>query len=169
MDWQSVLTALWGKVSKPLPNFLIGGVFIFLAPSNIAWTGYIFIALGISGVWDWLNPQINHWWRIQQVKKAVEKYIPHMTEKDKEIIGYLLNKNQKVFTGNQDGGYASTLIAAGVIVYAHRHGQIMHLDDVPFAITDEAWEVLQKNKDQFSYSGADDAPHPWRIGWMERI
>ena len=42
-------------------------------------------------------------------KKMVEKFIPHMTENDRAIVGYLLHHNQKTFQTMSDGGYAAPL------------------------------------------------------------
>ena len=38
-----------------------------------------------------------------------------MTKEDKEIIGYLLHHNQKMFQAGVTGGYAAPLISKGII------------------------------------------------------
>jgi hypothetical protein len=109
---------------------------------------------------------IRRWWVARKLKKDIEKYIPHMTEKDREIVGCLLSKNQKFFTCDITGGHATTLISAGVVIRAVRPGQAFDQDDVPFAVADEAWEVLIKHKDHFPYEDSKNKPYPWRVGWM---
>jgi hypothetical protein len=98
----------------------------------------------------------------------VEEYIAYMTEKDREIIAYLLHHNQRMFTAASDGGHARLLISRGIVRMAVRHGQHVDLEDVPFEIPKHVWEVLVRNKDKFVYDADDDTPYPWRVHWMER-
>ena len=72
-----------------------------------------------------------------------------MTDEDREIIGYLLYHNQKMFQTNQDGGYAAPLISKGIIKVSLRHGQVFDPLRVPFVIPDYAWSVFKKNKKYF--------------------
>ena len=53
-----------------------------------------------------------------------------------------------MFTAEADGGYAVTLISRGIVVRAMIGGQQAAHDDVPFAVPDELWAVLQENKDR---------------------
>ena len=46
-------------------------------------------------------------WRLRRIElKQTQEYIPHMTDEDKQIIGYLLYHNQQTFQADDDGGYA---------------------------------------------------------------
>lgn len=100
-------------------------------------------------------------------KKSAAAYIPHMTPKEREIIGHLLARNQKVFTCTSDGGHARTLIARGIIRSALRAGMTYTIMDVPFCIPDHIWDVLAAHSGEFpgassarpSRSGSGD---PWR-------
>ena len=105
-----------------------------------------------------------HYYNRRQRKRLAEAYIPHMTPKEREIIGYLLNKNQKMFTAAHDGGYAVTLISRGIIIRALQGGQGFYQDDTPFAVPDEIWEVFVAHKDKFPYTRDDEeyVTHPWR-------
>jgi len=109
-----------------------------------------------------------------RAKRAVRDYIPHMTDREKQIIGYLLAKNQKMFSAESDGGYAVLLLSRGIIIVAARPGQHVSMSDVPMAIPDHVWDVLVKHKDQFPYKAPtprrrdDVEPHPWRVPWMAR-
>ena len=92
-----------------------------------------------------------------------------MTSEEREIISYLLAKNQKMFTYTMDGGYAITLISKGIVVCALGPGQAYSTWEVPFAVPDDVWDVLMKNKAEFPYTpGEEDKPYPWAIPWMAR-
>jgi hypothetical protein len=111
------------------------------------------------------------WINTERKKSEIRKYIPHMTEREKAIIAYLLARNQKVFTVESDGGHAVTLISMGIVVRALRPGQMFRGTDMPVAIPDYIWKVLEKHKDQFPYTPRRDGqiePHPWRVHWMAR-
>ncbi len=107
------------------------------------------------------------WFNLRRAKRAVLDYIPHMTDKEREIIGYLLAKNQKMFGAEIDGGYASTLLARGIVRIAAKAGQHIDEMDVPMEIPDYVWEVLSAHRDKSPYTpqrmrdGVE--PHPWRV------
>lgn len=112
---------------------------------------------------DWMNRR--------RQRQNVRNYIPHMTPREKQIIAYLLDKNQKIITADQDGGYASTLISRGILVLALHRGQVFRASETPFTVPDHIWNEITKHKDQFPYTpvrrdGVE--PHPWRIHWMAR-
>lgn len=111
------------------------------------------------------------WRRVRQDQKMVWDFIPYMTDRDRAIIGYLLHHNQKMFQHDQDGGYAASLIAKGIIRPAGRPGQVVDLLWVPFEIPDHIWAVLEENRDSFPYqppTNTKDEKHPWAIHWMVR-
>ena len=115
-----------------------------------------------------IKPRINQWRLERQKVKELRGFIPYMTEKDREIIGYLLYHNQKVFQANQDGGYAAPLISKGVIKICLMHGQVFDVSHVPFEIPDYAWSVLEENKELFPYNPPPKGKfekHPWAIPW----
>ena len=114
---------------------------------------------------------IGHWVTIHKQKHDVRDYIPHMTERERKIISYLLAKNQKMFMTEEDGGYAATLISRGIVVYALRNGQAYSRVYTPFAIPDHIWSVLMEHKNDFPYSPhppGENELHPWAIPWMTR-
>jgi hypothetical protein len=106
--------------------------------------------------------------KISREEKEAEDYIPYMTEVEREIIGYLLAHNQKMFTNRPDCGNASTLLARGIVLIAARPEQPVTYFEVPFAIPDHIWTVLKRHQDKFPYEpagpGVDNA-HPWRRRW----
>jgi hypothetical protein len=102
--------------------------------------------------------------RQHRAKRDTEKYIPHMSAKEKEIIAYLLAAKEKSFTAAADGGHAVTLISRGIIVRHMIPGQQALADDVPFSIPDNIWAVLEENKNKFPISRVNFSdPYPWRV------
>jgi len=104
-------------------------------------------------------------------EKAVLEYIPYMTDKEREIIGYLLYHKQKIFQTTQDGGYAAPLISKGIIQCSVMPGQAIDQVRVPFEVPDHVWRVLEKEREVFPYNPPpnDEAEsHPWAIPWMAR-
>ena len=97
----------------------------------------------------------------------VEAEIREMTEQEREIIGCLLHRNQRVFTNTIDGGYATTLISKGIVVPAARQGQAFTQHECPFEVPRPVWDVLKRHKATFPYAGEDD-DEPWRVHWMSR-
>jgi hypothetical protein len=103
-------------------------------------------------------------------QRGLHKYIPHMTEREREVISYLLAKNQKTFEAAADGGRVATLLSRGIVMIVARPNQHLDMDNVPMTIPDHLWDVLLKHKDQFPYTPPPDdevEPHPWRRHWME--
>ena len=109
-------------------------------------------------------------WRLKRRKeKAVREYIPYMSDKEREIIGYLLYRKQKMFQTNQDGGYAAPLISKGIIQYSGVPGQAIDQIRVPFEVPDHVWRILEKNREAFPYDpppNGEVESHPWAIHWM---
>jgi superinfection exclusion protein B len=110
-----------------------------------------------------------HWITIHRQKRAACDYIQHMTPKERQIIAYLLAKNQKMFTCASDGGYANTLISRGILVRALVSGQVFRMEDMPVAVPDHIWDVFLAHKDQFPYKPETGERgvevHPWRVPW----
>ncbi|GFE72634.1 hypothetical protein NTCA1_02830 [Novosphingobium sp. TCA1] len=131
--------------------------------------GALWLGLAARGFWKLIDLG-EHWkrWRLGRARrKAVQAYIPHMSEDDRVIIGYLLERNQKTFDCAVDGGYAVSLISRGIIVSAARRGQLLDMERVPMKIPDDVWEVLSENRDAFP-AKFEGTMHPWRVHWMAR-
>lgn len=109
--------------------------------------------------------------RRRRARRQLETYIPQMTSKERQIIAYLLAKNQRMFTNDLDGGEAITLISRGIVTRAVRPGQVFDPTQVPFEVPEHLWSVLLKHKAEFPYAsprpGVTEA-HPWRTHWMAR-
>src|SRR5258708_6319367 len=86
----------------------------------------------------WLVRYLN----IRRKKKEIREYIPFMTDKDREIIAYLLYFNLKMFEADSDGGNASLLISKGVITLK-THPQLRYRGtNIPMTIPDYVWDIL---------------------------
>lgn len=102
----------------------------------------------------------------RRFRREVRTYIPFMTEEERAIIAYLLHHKQKMFTCASDGGHAVTLISRGIINHALRGGQVFGTEDMPVAVHEDAWDILEAHRDQFPYRASET--HPWRVHWMAR-
>lgn len=162
-----LLAALWGW-SPPLAGWVIQLVFFVLLL-----TGFLTLTGLVSGVIKFLSlrERFGNWLNRRIEKRELKNYIPHMTEKERHIIAYLLNKNQKMFTCDVDGGYATTLISRRIVVQYVQPNQAVHPNNVPMIIPEHIWAVLQTHRDHFPYTlsqhGETEA-HPWRVPWMAR-
>ena len=110
-------------------------------------------------------------WTIRTAKHQIAKGIPNMTPKEKDIIGYLLAMNERMFTYTPDGGHANTLISRGIIQCALLPGQAYTNYGVPFKVADYAWDVFMKHKAAFPYTPSkpgENKPYPWAVHWMAR-
>jgi hypothetical protein len=156
------------RLFPPLDSWMIQLAALgFLVCACLALASVGNAALKIFPAQKWLV----HWVNIQRKRRAIQNYIPRMTDREKEIIGYLLARNQQMFTVESDGGHAVTLMSMGIVVRALQPGQMFRGTDMPVMIPDYIWDMLQKHKDQFPYTPRNDGrtePHPWRINWMAR-
>ncbi|TMJ93534.1 MAG: hypothetical protein E6G77_23900 [Alphaproteobacteria bacterium] len=98
----------------------------------------------------------------------------HSTYDTKRTSNHRVPAGEKseVFTCASDGGYATTLLSAGILVRALRSGQMFAMEDMPVAVPAHIWDVLLAHKDQFPYRPEKDERgvevHPWRVPWMLR-
>jgi hypothetical protein len=161
-----LLLPRWGWV-PPLEPWMV-----HLATFVLLICGFLAVASMLAGIFKFFPPKkwILHYVDVYRRRRDLRNYIPYMTEQERKIIAYLLHYNQKMFTAEADGGHAVTLISRGIVVRAMIGGQQAAHDDVPFAIPDELWPVLQENKDKFPHKPPDDDVdvHPWRIPWQLR-
>jgi hypothetical protein len=101
--------------------------------------------------------------------EAIREELSELNAKEREIIAYLLHRGERMFTADLDGGHAATLIARGIVKSALRQNQVFDPTDVPMQIPRSIWNIIKTMKDQFPYSGDGDEPHPWRVGFYDRL
>jgi hypothetical protein len=97
MDFTQILTTLWGKISKPLPNILVGLVFVFLAPKSIQWFGFVFISIGLASAVESIFPKFVLWRKKYDLKKCISRL-----SQDEIAILQTVRKNEgfTINTGN---------------------------------------------------------------------
>jgi hypothetical protein len=164
-----LLIAHWGWL-PPLDTWVVvAASFGLLLFGSLAFVAFVTALHKAFPIREWIIHYVNE----ARFNKAVRNYIPHMTPKEREIIGYLLANNQKQFTADQDGGYATSLISRKIILYAYQPGQVFRGTDVPMRIPDNVWEILKERQSEFPYNPpklrpGEVEPPPWRIHWMAR-
>ena len=157
----------WGSLPPVAPWMVQVAVLGLLICAFLTIVGFLAAINKSVGIQEWLLYLIEK----RRAQKEVSDYIPHMTDKERQIIGYLLAKNQKVLEADYDGGHATTLLSRGIIVRYVQPGQVARGMSTPMTIPDHVWKVLVKHKARFEYepprAGEQESP-PWRIHWMER-
>lgn len=143
-------------------------IFLLLISGCLALTSIFSNSLKFFGI----SYRIRRYAHKRKEQKTLEEYIPYMTDHERIIIGYLLEKNLKTITAESDGGYASTLLSRGIIRPIGTRGQHVDLTRMPMAIPNHYWDILVKNREQFpyepmEYEGQEDV-EPWHIPWMVR-
>ena len=122
----------------------------------------------VAKKWDAWWIWVAHRWAIRREKQRVAKEILLMSGKEREVIGYLLANNQKMFDHTIDGGAANTLISKRIVVCAMLPGQSALAYGFTFEIPDHVWDVLVKHKAEFPNTRKAGEPFPYAISWMAR-
>jgi hypothetical protein len=128
--------------------------------------------LSVVSVLSYLLPRARNLgtqvWQRRRRQLDVAACISQMTSGEREIVGYLLANNQRMFTNTPDCGHAATLVSKGIVVCAARAGQPVTHYEVPFEIPASIWKVLQAHASEFPRATIEAGqPHPWRRHWME--
>jgi Super-infection exclusion protein B len=126
------------------------------------------VVTGLLWFARWSHHRAIRFRTIHQDKLRVEAMIPQMSPREREIVGCLLQMNQRMFTNTPDGGHAVTLVSKGVVRLALKPGQTFPYYETPYEIPEHIWSVLEKHKSEFPYEDEKNKAHPWRIHWMER-
>ena len=139
----------WGVI-PPLKNWMEQlALFVAILTGMLTLVGFI------SGLLKFFAPRtwFLHYLKLHRQRKAARKYIPSMQGHEKEIIAHLLHHNQKTFIAAADGGYAMPLISNGIVVTAMVPGQVVDIENVPFAVPDHIWDELKKHARSVSLYG----------------
>jgi hypothetical protein len=160
------LLIVWiGWITPPFDWVVSACVFGLLVSSFLAMTSLVTSTLKAIPVHKWAV----RWFYEKRDARALEKHLVHLTDRERNILGYLLYHNQKMFTAAQDGGHAITLISRGYIVRAMKPGQGASGNDVPMAVPDHVWDMLVRHKSELPYKPPPKSkgePRPWRVHWM---
>ena len=162
-----LLIAHWAWLPPLQPWMVIAAGFGFVLFSSLAIAA---LAVTINKVFP-IRPWIVHFVNERRFRREVRDYLPYLSNKDREIIAFLLAKNHKQFTADQDGGHLVNLISRKFVMYACQPGQVFRGTDVPMRIPDNVWDILKEHQNEFPYRPArrgEVEPQPWRIPWMAR-
>jgi hypothetical protein len=91
-------------------------------------------------------------------RQKVLGYLDTLSDREYEILSYLVQKNQQSFTAEMGGTRIATLQQKGLIEMATG---IYSSIDWPYTIPNFVWEELQRCKDAFTEAGLSGTP-PWR-------
>jgi hypothetical protein len=154
----------WGWISPGAPWVLPLVAFSFLV------CFFLSLASIGSAALKFFRPEVwfLHWVNRRRGRRAVKDYIPHMTERERSIIAYLLAHNQKMIVADASGGYANTLLSRGILVRALQPGQVFYQNDTPMTVPDHIWTVLVEHRAEFPYQEPEEyerEPYPWRVPW----
>lgn len=106
MDIFSLVSTLWGKVSKPIPNMLIGLVILKFAPDEHKWLGYIFVAIGASSI---IETGINYTKTLMDdctVSKKIHDSLRCLNREESQLIRKLVCENHQTFSTQNSSYYA---------------------------------------------------------------
>lgn len=126
---------------------------------------FAYVGKFINFLYFWINLKIKSRNRV----RAFREYIPYMTERERKILSYLLEKKIKVFTADSDGEYAATLVSRGILYFAVRRDQFVAERNSPFFIHDDIFREMERNRSSFPYEperGEDGVDVlPWIMPW----
>jgi hypothetical protein len=92
------------------------------------------------------------------------KFLDTLSEDERQVLSYLVQKNQQSFNGEMTARNIVTLRQKNLIAMGTG---VMVQDDAPFIIPPFVWSELQARKVEFNTADLE-GPHPWRDHWMTR-
>lgn len=114
-----------------------------------------------------LHQRTKNWFFLRADQKRIARYLPFMTEGEKDILGWMIHKKIKVLIAPVDGGKAASLLSSKILVRHAHPGQIVDTLSTPFRVPDHVWEVLEKHIEIFPEAERyDNVVNPiGRDGW----
>ncbi|MGB8313658.1 MAG: super-infection exclusion protein B [Aestuariivirga sp.] len=111
-------------------------------------------------------------WRKKRIEhsKAIEfqigvlKYLDTLSQGERAVLSYLVQKNQQSFNGDMTARNVVTLQQKNLIAIG---SGMMVQDDAPYIIPPFVWNELQARKAEFNTADLEGM-HPWRDHWMTR-
>lgn len=158
MDFSSILTTLWGKISKPVPNVLIGIVFLYFAPNEIRWFGFIFLAIGVSSILDWTREKCLTFCNNYKMERNLKEIFSSMNNGEKRVMTNLLTNNEQTISINYNdyhrplgaapkGGRHEYVELFGICTGLQSKGIfiVATLEEITsFSVLPEAWKTMKK-------------------------
>jgi hypothetical protein len=146
----------WGTLPFELPSWalpIIGVITVVAAAIAILdLMKTLVFALGATIKW------LGELWTERQARCRVLRYLDTLSPREKEILGYLLARNERSIISALDGGYAQPLVAKGIL---RRPRQMGTSEDMTHIIPEFVWLELKRRQNEFpdTYRGK---AHPWR-------
>ncbi len=99
VDFSDILPGLWNKISKPIPNILLGLVILFLSPLDweTRWVGWIFIALAVGRILEYVGIFIKERYKKRKENRNLIKKLAELQEKELIFLKVLLSHNKRIF------------------------------------------------------------------------
>lgn len=97
-------------------------------------------------------------------QKGVFKFLDTLSEKEREVLSYLVLKNQQSFNADMTAKVVVTLRQKNLIAIG---AGIMAQTNAAYIIPPFVWDELQRRKADFSMADLS-GPYPWRESWMEQ-
>ena len=99
MDFPDILLGLWNKISKPIPNILLGLVILFLSPLDweTRWVGWIFIALAVGRILEYIGIFIKEQYKQRKENRNLIKKLKELQANELTFLKVLLSHNQRTF------------------------------------------------------------------------
>ncbi|MFB9982823.1 hypothetical protein ACFSQQ_26205 [Mesorhizobium kowhaii] len=91
-------------------------------------------------------------------KAAAAASLNELTARERNILAFLVTRNERHFVSNINGGYAASLIGRGLIHLAARPGQSLSALSVPFTVDEYVWEALQARREEFKHANPTGKP-----------
>lgn len=112
---------------------------------------------------------VKNWWNKRVLRSNTLKnegkvlvYLDSLSEDERKVLSYLVQKNQQSFNADMTARNVVTLKQKHLIVMG---AGAMDVDDAPFIVPPFVWAELQVRKAEFNTANLS-GPHPWRDHWM---
>ena len=96
MNWETALTTLWNKISKPITNILIGLAILSFAPDNTSWFGWIFLAIGVGGFLDKNSYLCQQIWKKHLKARKIKEELEHLTAAEEGVLKLMVRYNKRI-------------------------------------------------------------------------
>jgi hypothetical protein len=144
------ITAIWGKINKPHYYFAAGIALLLVAPADIRWSGWLFLAVGAVGVAEWAYEQIKSSIHSRKKRSQLHSCFDTLNEQEKYLLREQWAKSEQTF-------YMSPFIAGGIAQWLARTTLYQGLADkgilivssadaegkaLTIHVADEAWPIV---------------------------
>ena len=94
-------------------------------------------------------------------EEEVLGYLDTVNDREREILSYLVQKNQQSFTADMGGELIATRKSKGLI----EMGSGVHSPMTwPYTVPNFVWRELKRRQAEFNTANIDESP-PWHICW----